>query len=73
MRLGRWLTNVSEGEALATQLQEHVGAYLGDTYLADKLVGPPKATETRTVEQLMAAGMIGLYERPEEANVDRPE
>jgi hypothetical protein len=33
-------------------------------YLKDKIIGPPKATEYYTVEQLESDGMVGIY-KPE--------
>lgn len=68
-----WKTNFTNPyKALHTPIilsgESYLDALRRERELYDRLIkGRPQATDTYTVEQLEAMGMIGLYEQKEEA------
>lgn len=73
-RLGEWVTNApreyERGLFEGTQAPAGMYAYSCSTveYLqwrSQFVEGPPKATETFTVEELERGGMVGLYRKVE--------
>ena len=65
-KLGRWLTNVDK-DPRNDRYMIHESAE--DTlrrrqqFIADKVVGPPKANPKYTSEQLTSMDMIGIYSK----------
>lgn len=66
----RWLTNEPDPNGSE---RLHVLPYIGETneeaelrhrqWLADKVIGDPRATEWYTVAELKAMGYVGVYAR----------
>ena len=50
---------VQPGQPYAQAMEEAIQKERA--WRADKIIGPPQATEKWTVERLRAAGMIGIY------------
>ena len=64
MKLGKWITNIddpdhpsSRGKKSDTEWKQHM------KYVAENVIGPPKASKTCTVEQLKGWHIVGLYKR----------
>ncbi len=53
-KLGRWLTNIEPDNE---QYKDYIAAHL---------IGPPKAAEKYTVEQLKELNIVGIYAKPED-------
>jgi hypothetical protein len=56
--MGRWLTNIHDPSLSDASTEEY--EYLAQ--LPDYVLGPPKATEVHSVEELKSFGMVGVYE-----------
>ena len=59
----KWITNVYDLEIRP----EYVNAYNKNhkSWLKDKIIGEPKASEKYTVEQLKEMGLVGVYVKEE--------
>lgn len=55
-----WLTNLADPETYPPEASVWVAKAQAD-FLRGKVIGPPQATSTYTVDQLRAMGMIGVY------------
>ena len=66
----KWLSNSPDYRDRKTmfdvpvyELKTHEQAWREwNEWVADKIIGPPQATEHYTVEQLEAMGLIGIYQ-----------
>lgn len=80
--LGKWLSNIFDPyrqnsvrnmahgpHETPQEAYEHQ-----EKWLADKVIGPPQATEAYTSEELRAEGIIGVYDGPAcDVFADEPE
>ena len=66
----RWLTNLHDPRRTDISPYETPdrGFHYQESWLADKIIGEPKATEAYSVEQLKKMGMVGIYAASGEAN-----
>ena len=65
MKLGKWVTNIEDpnlptarGDMSDTEWEYHL------KYVAEHVVGRPKASKEYTVWQLENWGLVGLYKKP---------